>query len=199
MSGAGLGRALRAAGSAARPVPAALRARFSARRWEGPAECRRLGRGQVRGSQPLLRGHSRAARGEGHGRGCASRAAAPRSPSCSGVEPGERSTSSGARLGPERTAAPGPLPGRAEGQRLSRHTAGPGRGRCPRPPLFVTALAAPSGRRCGAGTALRGLSWSGSEASSYNCCSVGSPDRPRQQSLCGRDARASFLCRLPHR
>ncbi|XP_030810540.1 spidroin-1-like [Camarhynchus parvulus] len=199
LSGAGPGRALRAAGSAARPVPSALRARLSAGRWEGPAESRRPGQRAAPGIAAAAPGVPRGTAGQPEGKGTAGAALPVRQ------RPGPRAAPTSrrgtinvkprtARPGANRSARAAPEEGgRAAAVPSQRRRAG-GAARDHRS-LFRPREHARSGRRCGAGTALRGLSGSGSEASSYNCCCCGGPARPPQPWLCGRAARSLFSLR----
>lgn len=176
LSGTGPGRAPRAAGSAARPVPAALRARLSAGRWERPAESHRPGQRAGPGLAAAAPGVPCGTAGQPKGKGTAGAALPVRQRPGPRAAPASRRGTINvkprtARPRANRSARAAPEEGGGAAAVPSQRR--PGRGRCRRPPLFVPALGARSGRRCGAGTALRGLSGSGSEASSYNCCCCG--------------------------
>lgn len=124
--------ALGPAGSAARPVPAALRARFPAGRWEGPGEPRRPGQSAAPGSAAAAPGVPCGTAGQPQGKGTAGAALpvrqrpGPRALGTSSPRNDQRKSANGSarseRQRPRRSEPAGgaaPLPARAR----------PGRGR----------------------------------------------------------------------
>lgn len=196
MSGEGPGRALRAAGSAARPVPAALRARFSARRWEGPAESRRPGQRAGPGIAAAAPGVPCGTAGQPEGKGTAGAALPVRQ------RPGHRAPQTSSPGNDQRQAAHGSprsepqRPGRSRGGRRGSAGPVPGQGRAGGAAGDHRSLFRPWPHEAagGAGPVLPYAASRGPAPRPFPTIvvPVGSLGRPQQQWLCGRAVKSLF-------